>query len=185
MTNRPLVIRPGPKRLSAALALAGFSATRVLAPVTDACEVRWPEPSELQIALALCGGEASGATTAFHVNANGSTDYGVLEINDKAHPEYFRQALSPTSFVWSDHIDNAAAAFAVYIAAGRSFAPWRAYTGGGYLAERYKGRSWMDWASFGISQLTPAVAVLVKRGKTQAAALASVASIDLDPLIYT
>jgi len=184
MTNRPLIVKPGPKRLAAALKLAGFSETRVLAAVTDACGVHWPKPSELQVILALCGGEASGCATAYHVNANGSTDYGTLEINDKAHPEYFHQALSPTSWLWADWIDNAAAAWAVYIAAGRQFAPWKAYTGGGYLAERYGGRSWMDWASFGISAMQPAVAALVKQGKTQAQALASVASVDDDSLKY-
>lgn len=184
MTNRTLVVRPGPKRLSVALALAGFSPTRTLAPVTDACGVRWEKPSELQVILALCGGEASGCTNCYHQNPDGSTDYGVLEINDRAHPEYFHQAQGPASWQWADWIDNAAAAWAVYIAAARQFTPWKAYSGGGYLAERYEGRSWMDWSSWGISQALPAVAALVKQGKTQAQAFAQVASIADDPLTY-
>jgi hypothetical protein len=184
MTNRPLIIKPGPVRLSAALALAGFSPTRTFPAVTDACEVTWPHPSELQIALALCGGESSGCSSAFHVNTDGSTDYGLLEINNSAHPSYFRETLTPGSWVWLDYLDNAEAAYEIYVSAGREFSPWRAYTGGGYKAERYAGRSWLDWASWGCGQMTAAVAALTKGGKTQAAALAEVASIDLDPLIY-
>jgi hypothetical protein len=74
--------------------------------------------------------------------------------------------------------------FDIYVSGGRSFTPWAAYTGGGYLAERYKGRSWLDWASWGISQMLPAVAALTSQGKTQATALAMVASVDLDTLVY-
>jgi hypothetical protein len=183
VTNRGLVIRPGPKRLSAALALAGFSCTRILPAVTDACGVRW-EPSELQVILALCGGESSGSASAFHVNADGSTDYGVLEINGRAHASYFGSQAAGNAWLWTDYLDSCEAAFEIYIAAGREFSPWNAYSGGGYKAERYQGRSWLDWASFGVGQMTAALAVLVKAGKTEAAALASIASVDDDPLTY-
>lgn len=184
MTNRTLVIRPGPKRLAAALKLAGFSELVPQPTVTDACGRHWETPTELQVALALCGGESSGNATAFHVNKDGSTDYGVLEINDKAHPGYFRQPVAPASWIWADYLDNAEAAFEIYVSTGRKFTPWAAYTGGGYLAERYQGRSWMDWADFGIGQMQAAVVFLTEAGKTQAAALAIAASVDDDPLIY-
>jgi hypothetical protein len=184
VTNRPLVVRPGPKRLAAALALAGFSASKELPAVTDACGVHWPHPSELQIALALCGGESSGSASAYHTNTDGSTDYGLLEINDKAHPSYFRQASGPVGWLWTDWLNNAQAAYGVYVAAGRQFTPWMAYTGGGFKAERYQGRSWLDWASYGIGQMLPAVAALTKQGKTETSALATVASVDDDALTY-
>jgi hypothetical protein len=136
------------------------------------------------VALAIAGGESSGNSTCYHLNVNGSTDYGLMEINDRAHPEYFHQAQTPTSWIWSDYLDSAKAAFDIYVSGGRSFGPWAAYTGGGYLAERYKGRSWMDWASFGCGQMQAALVALTTQGKTQAAALAMIASVDDDPLLY-
>ena len=183
MTNRTLVVRPGPKRLAAALSLAGFSATKILPPITDACGVHWT-PSELQVALALCGGESSGCATAFHVNADSSIDYGLLEINNKAHASYFGPQSPPDNWIWLDYLDSCEAAYEIYLTAKRSFRPWKAYTGGGYLAERYQGRSWLDWANYGCGQMAAALAALTKAGKTEAAALAQIASIDDDPLVY-
>lgn len=184
MTNRLLIVKPGPKRLAAALKYAGFSETKILAPVTDACGVTWDKPSELQIALALCGGESSGAADAFHQNLDGSVDFGILQINDKAHNGWFTPQTVVQGWLWLDYLSNAEAAYEIYVQAGRQFSPWKAYAGGGYLAERWGGRSWMDWASFGISQALPAVAALTAQGKTQAAALAMVASVSDDPLAY-
>lgn len=184
MTNRSLVIRPGPKRLSAALRLAGFSETVPQPPVTDACGKHWPRLTELQVALALCGGESSGCATAYHQNKDGSTDYGLLEINDKAHAEYFRNTSGTAGWLWVDYLDNAEAAYEVYVSAGRKWTPWVAYTGGGWKAERYGGRSWLDWASYGISAMLPAVAAYVAAGRTLGDALALVASIADDPLTY-
>ena len=183
MTNRTLIIKPGPKRLSAALRLAGFSETKILPPITDACGVRW-EPSELQVILALCGGESSGSSTAYHLNANGSTDYGVLQINGKAHSGYFAPQTIPEGWIWTDYLDSAEAAFEIYVSAKRTFTPWAAYAGGGYKAERYGGRSWLDWASWGIGQMAAALAALTSQGKTETAALAQIASIDEDVLRY-
>jgi hypothetical protein len=185
MTNRTLIIKPGPKRLAAALSLAGFSATHILPAVTDACGKHW-RPSELQVALALCGGESSGSATAYHANADGSVDFGVLEINNRAHAGYFTEPqVQPEGWLWTDYLDNADAAYEIYVSAGKTFRPWKAYTGGGYLAERYEDRSWMDWAAFGVSAMAAAVnQYVVVQGKTQAAALALVASINDDPLTY-
>ncbi len=70
------------------------------------------------------------------------------------------------------------------MSAKRTFTPWAAYAGGGYKAERYAGRSWLDWANWGCGQMAVAVAALTKAGKTEAAALAQVASIDEDKLAY-
>lgn len=183
MSQRLLVIKPGPVRMAAALKLAGFSETVILPAVTDACGVTW-RPSELQVALALCGGESSDDATAYHVNTDGSTDFGELEINDKAHATAFTPQTDPAGWMWMDWIDNAAEAFQIYVAAGRKWTPWNAYTGGGYKADRYEDHSWLDWAAFGITQMQASLAALVKAGKTEQAALAYIASIDLDPLVY-
>lgn len=184
MTNRPLVIRPGPKRLAAALRRAGFSETRILPAVTDACAVHWPAPSELQAILALCGGESSGNATAFHANTDGSVDYGVLQINGRAHASYFGPQTAVAGWLWTDYLDNAEAAFEIYMRAERKFTPWVAYSGGGWLAERYGGKSWMSWSAFGVSEALKAIGAYVAQGKSQADAMALVASIADDPLVY-
>jgi len=184
MTNRPLVVKPGPKRLASALRLGGFSESVTLPAVTDACGVRWSSPSELQTALALVGGESSGNTAAFHVNKDGSTDFGALQVNDRAHAAWFGSQAVPAGWLWNDWIDNARAAYEIYVTARRKFTPWVAYTGGGWLAERYQGRSWLDWASFGCSQALTAIGAYVAQGKTESAAMALVASVSDDPLIY-
>lgn len=184
MTNRPLVIRPGPKRLASALRLAGFSESVTLPAVTDKCGITW-HPSELQVILALVGGESSGNVACYHVNKDGSTDFGALQINDRAHPSWFGPQTVPTGWLWLDYIDNARAAFDVYVRAGRRFTPWVAYSGGGWLAERYQGRSWLDWSAFGVSEALKAIGAYVAQGKSPADAMAIVASIADDPLIYT
>lgn len=184
MTNRPLVIRPGPKRLASALRRAGFSETRILPAVTDACGVHWPAPSELQVILAICGGESSGNASCFHANTDGSVDYGVLQINGRAHASYFGPQTAVAGWLWTDYLDSASAAFEIYMRAGRKFTPWVAYSGGGWLAERYQGRSWMDWARFGIEGMTAALASYVAGGKSEGDALALIASIADDQLVY-
>ena len=183
--SRPLVIKPGPKRLASALRLAGFSANVKLPAVTDRCGTTWQHPSELQVILALAGGESSGNAAAYHVNPDGSADSGALQINDRAHASYFGPQTAPTGWLWIDWIDNAKAARDVYVAAGHRFTPWVAYGGGGYLSERYKGRSWMDWSAFGVAQMAAALAAYTAQGKAEGDALALIASVADDPLVYT
>ena len=153
--------------------------------MTDDCGVHWPKPSGLQLMLAIVGGESSGQAWAWHTNADGSTDYGLCMVNDRAHPQYFSGPVTPTGFNWMDPLSSAQAAFEIHASANWGWGPWNAYSGGGYKAERYAGKSWLDWAQHGISQMLPAVAALVKAGKTEAQALAQVASIDNDPLEYS
>lgn len=185
MSSRTVVIRPGPKALSAALKLAGFSETSYYPAVTDACGVKWPKPSGLQIMLAIVGGESSGNAAAWHVNADASVDFGLCMINNSAHPEYFSQPVTAGGWNWLDYLSSAQAAYAIHAAADYGWGPWNAYSGGGFKAERYKGKSWLSWADFGISAMLTSTAALVKAGKTEAQALAQVASVDNDPLIYS
>lgn len=184
MSSRTVVIKPGPKALSAALKLGGFSETSYYPAVTDACGVKWAKPSGLQIMLAIVGGESSGNAAAWHVNADGSLDYGLTMINDRAHPEYFAAPVKPDGWCWLDYLSSAQAAYAIHAAADYGWGPWNAYSGGGYKSERYAGKSWLSWAQYGVDQMTASVAALVKGGKTQAQALAQVASVDADPLQY-
>lgn len=186
MTNLTIQLKPGPVVLAAALKLAGFSETSYYAAVTDACGVHWSKPSGLQIALALCGGESSGNAWAYHVNDNSTIDYGVLEIDNSAHRSYFEEysPVAPTAWNWMNYYNNAQAAYAIHEASDYGWSAWNAYTGGGYLAERYQGRSWMDWANHGITQMLSAVKTYVAQGKAQPEALGIVASVNDDPLIY-
>lgn len=172
----PVKLKPGPKVLAAALKLAGFSETSYYPAVTDACGVHWAKPSGLQIALAIIGGESSGHAWCWNDNKDGSTDYGVLEINDKSHPQWFGAQKSPTQLSVWNYAQNAQMAYAIHAADNFGWSAWNAYTGGGYKALRYAGKSWMDWAQYGINQMLAAVAA----GET----LAKVASTDNDPLEY-
>src|ERR1700760_3109435 len=113
MTNRDIHVKPGPKVLAAALMLAGFSPDSKYPSVTDQADVEWTNPSGLQLALALGGGESSGDALTYHKNDDGSIDYGLLEIDNSAHVAYFQQygPANPTAWNWQNYLDNAKAAY--------------------------------------------------------------------------
>jgi hypothetical protein len=185
-------LKPGPKALAAAMFLAGFPDGKYFPPVTDACGVVWQKPSALHIAIAVAGGESSGNSWCWRVDDNGSTDYGVMEINTAAHPEWFGTVAPPPSLSVWNYADNAKMAYTIFHDAapdspqGGSFHPWMAYNGGGYKAERYGGKSWMDWAAYGLTQAWAAAGALVKLNPkwTTVQAMARVASTDNDVLEY-
>jgi len=195
-------VQPGPKCLSAALLLAGFSDTTVYLPsVTDKCGVTWTKPTVLQIALAVVGGESTGHAWAYHNNLDIkgnvlSTDYGLMQLNAKAHPEMFAAVTSGTQPNWANYYDNCVVAYEIFQAGTlnaetvkqetNSFKPWNAYNNGGYLSERFGGRSWMDWASYGINQMHELVNSLMEAPAklSKEAALQEVASINWDKLEY-
>lgn len=81
----------------------------------------------LTLAVAVALAESGGRTDATHRNSNGSTDYGLWQINS-VHGDLIR------SGSWSNPADNARMAHSVYAAAGGSFRPWATYTSGRYLA---------------------------------------------------
>lgn len=80
------------------------------------------------VATAVGMAESGGNPDATHHNADGSVDYGVWQINSKAHAALF------TTYPdwWSS--SNANMAFEVYTGGGNSFSPWTAYKSGAYLA---------------------------------------------------
>ena len=83
------------------------------------------------IALAESGGDPAAKNTG---NSNGSTDYGLFQINS-IHSSLLR------SGSWSNPLDNARMARQVYADAGNSFTPWVAYTSGSFLAYVGRGRA--------------------------------------------
>jgi hypothetical protein len=87
----------------------------------------------LLTAVAVALAESGGKPTAYNPetaagDAPGQGSYGLWQIHLKAHPEF-------ASWNLFDPVQNAAAAFRVYRAAGNSFHPWSTYTSGAYAAK--------------------------------------------------
>lgn len=77
------------------------------------------------VAIALV--ESNGVTDAVGgPNTNGSKDYGLWQINDKAHPDLLRQ------FKWEDPTDNYHMANSLYHGRGEKFTDWSTYNSGLY-----------------------------------------------------
>jgi hypothetical protein len=77
----------------------------------------------LVTATAVALAESGGRTDATNVNRNGSTDRGLWQLNDGAHPWV-------SSINWQDPAANARGAKRIYDEAGGSFRPWVAFTSG-------------------------------------------------------
>lgn len=84
---------------------------------------------DLATAVAVALSESGGRINATHTNSGGSTDYGLWQINDKAHPD-----LITADAQWWVAGFNAQMAFKVYQKAGNSFSPWSVFKSGAYLA---------------------------------------------------
>lgn len=84
--------------------------------------------NDLTTAIAVALAESSGRLTATNTNSNGSTDYGLWQINDKAHPDL----ITADAQWWSPPI-NAQMAFKVYSDAGNKFTPWSVFKSGAYV----------------------------------------------------
>lgn len=93
---------------------AGSSFAQALKTDTDAVTF-------IAIALAESGGE----TTATHKNSNGTTDYGLWQINS-----VHKQLLATGN--WQNPNDNYHMATTLYSDAGQKFTPWASYNSGTY-----------------------------------------------------
>lgn len=76
--------------------------------------------SELPTAVAVALAESSGNPQATNRNSNGSTDYGLWQINS-IHSQIL------ASGQWSDPSSNARMAHQVFTDAGSKWTPWSAY----------------------------------------------------------
>jgi Lysozyme like domain len=81
--------------------------------------------ADVAIAVAVALAESGGETTATHKNSNGSTDYGVWQINS-IHADILR------SGSWSNINDNARMAKKIHDESG-SWKPWSTFNSGSYL----------------------------------------------------
>lgn len=79
----------------------------------------------IPVATAIALAESGGRNTATHKNTNGSTDYGLWQINT-VHPDVLAMG------DWRDPGTNARMAFAVYQQAGGKFTPWSTFNSGSY-----------------------------------------------------
>jgi hypothetical protein len=87
---------------------------------------------DVAIAVAVAFAESGGESTASHKNSNGSTDYGLWQINS-IHSAVLR------SGSWSNPNDNAKMAYKVFSEAGKKWTPWVTYKSGSYLKFLGKG----------------------------------------------
>lgn len=85
-------------------------------------------PDQIATATAVALAESGGETTATNRNSNGSTDYGLWQINT-IHGQLLNQGdkFNP--------LDNAKMALTVYARAGNKWTPWTVYKSGTYRAQ--------------------------------------------------
>lgn len=81
--------------------------------------------ADLPTALAVLLQESGGKVNAYNENTDGSRDYGLYQINDKAHPTYDPVLLGTNPSYNTD------AAFDIFTTAG-GWSPWVAYSSGAY-----------------------------------------------------
>ena len=84
----------------------------------------WPK-SAIPVGVAVALAESSGNPAATNHNRNGSTDYGLFQINS-IHKSIL------ASGTWSNPVDNAKMALRVYREAGNSWRPWVTFKSGSY-----------------------------------------------------
>lgn len=116
---------PGPKRIAAALVLAGF-----------------PE-SALETMVAIHGAETSGNVWSVGgPNTNGTYDYGAFQINATAdHP--------PQN--WASYFENAKLAYPLY--AERGYRPWYGWSriNNRFGLSKHPTWTYLDWARAGVA----------------------------------
>ena len=101
--------------------------------------------NDVTTAVAVALAESGGRIDATNTNTNGSTDYGVWQINS-IHADEF--AKHPQW--WS--VENADMAHDIFVAAGNSWKPWTTYTSGAYnmyLAQASSAASSVNADGFG------------------------------------
>jgi len=85
----------------------------------------WHTQEEIATATAIALAESGGRSDATNKNSNGTTDYGLWQINS-----IHKDALAIGD--WKDPSTNAKMAFMVYKQAGNSFKPWVTFNSGSY-----------------------------------------------------
>jgi cell wall-associated NlpC family hydrolase len=84
----------------------------------------FPE-DQIPTAVAIAMAESSGNAGATHGNTNGSTDYGLMQINS-IHSNLLSQ------YNWNDPAQNMQMAYQIWKDAGGNWSPWVTYNTGAY-----------------------------------------------------
>ena len=150
----PPYFHPGPKRMAAALSLAGFKDTGSASPFG----------SEVRTMIGIGYAESSGNSWLVNHNTDKaqSTDFGLWQINNYwegpmlftyafgykstlPNKDQFFYALRRLNWSWESYINNAKMAYLTYINwyAGPSFDPWTVYRNG---APALNDPNRVDWA---------------------------------------
>lgn len=82
---------------------------------------------ELATAVAVALAESGGNATATNHNTNGTTDFGLWQINSIHRPELGYGS-------WQDPATNGKMAYSIWVAAGRKWTPWNAWKSGKHVA---------------------------------------------------
>jgi hypothetical protein len=93
--------------------------------IADAARNAGWSGADVTTATAIALAESGGAPGATHHNTNGTTDYGLWQINS-VHASALAQG------DWRVPADNARMAHKVWADAGNSFTPWVTFTNGAY-----------------------------------------------------
>lgn len=103
---------------------------------------------ELATAVAVALAESGGNATATNHNTNGTTDYGLWQINSIHRPELGYGS-------WQDPNTNARMAYSIWVAAGRKWTPWMAWKAGKHLAFLPRGAAAAGTAPDNADPVTP------------------------------
>jgi lysozyme-like protein len=111
----------------------------------------WHDVKTLARALGTSISESAWHPEAFHQNLDSSgnvtsTDWGMWQINDAAHPQFFPNGSHDNAF---DPVKATDYAFQIYNDAGQSFDPWYGFKNKVYLDDYYLRRCWLAVCNFG------------------------------------
>lgn len=84
--------------------------------------------SDLLTAVAVSGAESGWNPKATHLNSDGSTDFGMWQINS-VHADLLAAG------DWSDPFSNARMAYQIWRDAGGAWSPWSTFTSGAYMSK--------------------------------------------------
>ena len=96
--------------------------------------VGWTDNQQIRTGIAVAMAESGGNPDATNHNTNGSTDYGLWQINS-VHASLL------AGKDWRDPVANTQMAYQVWKAAGGSWTPWSTYNSGAYKAHLDQGKA--------------------------------------------
>jgi cell wall-associated NlpC family hydrolase len=111
-------------RPASTASVASVSGTGPALALSAAKAAGWPA-DQLQMAVAIAGAESNYLPTATNHNTNGTTDFGLWQINSIHTAEL-------ATGRWQDPVDNARMALSIFRAAGSRWTPWSTFNNGMY-----------------------------------------------------